>query len=107
MSASPDTLGPVRRPGRSYAPSQNDVKPTAQFFGKEDLRVQLLAAARAARVGRGRTARLSERLDALLATGEMPFVLMGLAGARWAVEERHLPLIAERLGLPVPAIDTV
>ena len=107
MSASPDTLGPVRAPGRSYSPTPNHPAPTAVLLGKEDVRVTLLAAARGARVGRGVTARLSERLDELLATGEVPFVLLGLTGTRWGVEERHLPLIAERLGLPVPAIDTV
>ncbi len=107
MPSSPTNSGPARRPGRSYAPTRSDAKPGSQYLGKEDIRVALIAAARAARVGRGMTTRLGERLDELLATGAVPYALGGLCGTRWAVEANQVAVIAELLGLPVPAIDFV
>ncbi len=53
------------------------------------------------------TTRLGERLDELLATGAVPYALVGLCGTRWAVEANQVAVIAELLGLPVPAIDFV
>ncbi len=58
--------------------------PVGFYLGKEDVLRTLTAAARTSRASYGATARLRQRIEALLDSDTVPHIEVGLVG-RWAI----------------------